>query len=163
MWAIEGFSHPGLAISEGIEGNGVAFYQRVVAEGLEGVVAKRLKSRYFPGKRSPAWIKIKRRERHFCAIIGFIPDGKDDFQSLILAIEEAGRLRVVGRVGTGIDGRLRAKQNALLWSRLRARPVVPCKLRGLWLEPGLFCWASCMEFSNHGEMRAPVFGELHVG
>ena len=32
----------------------------------------------------------------------------------ILAIEDAGRLRVVGRVGSGIDGRLRAKLNSLL-------------------------------------------------
>ena len=48
-----------LVFSEGIVGSGRAFFEAVRAEGLEGVVAKRLDGRYRPGRR--AWIKIKPR------------------------------------------------------------------------------------------------------
>ena len=48
-----------LVFSEGIVGSGRAFFEAVRAEGLEGVVAKRLDGRYRPGRR--AWINIKPR------------------------------------------------------------------------------------------------------
>jgi bifunctional non-homologous end joining protein LigD len=48
-----------LVFSEGIVGPGRAFFEVVCAEGLEGVVAKRLDGRYRPGRR--AWTKIKPR------------------------------------------------------------------------------------------------------
>ncbi len=35
------------------------FYEHVVEEQLEGIVAKRLSSRYLSGRRTGAWIKIK--------------------------------------------------------------------------------------------------------
>ncbi len=50
-----------LVFSTGIVGAGRAFYEQVVARGLEGVVAKHLASRYLPGRRSEAWVKIKPR------------------------------------------------------------------------------------------------------
>jgi ATP-dependent DNA ligase len=34
---------------------------------LEGIVGKRRGSRYLPGKRTDAWIKIKRRHSMVCA------------------------------------------------------------------------------------------------
>ena len=46
-------------VSAGIVGPGRAFYQEVVRACLEGVVAKRLSSRYLPGRRSDGWLKIK--------------------------------------------------------------------------------------------------------
>jgi bifunctional non-homologous end joining protein LigD len=52
-------ANPRLVFSEGIIGEGRAFFEAVCAEGLEGVVAKRLDGRYRPGRR--AWIKIKPR------------------------------------------------------------------------------------------------------
>ena len=45
--------------SDGIIGPGTSFYDHVVRQQLEGVVAKRLASRYLPGRRTAAWIKIK--------------------------------------------------------------------------------------------------------
>lgn len=48
-----------LVYSESVVGPGKAFYEQVVREGLEGVVAKRLASRYRPGRRTDAWLKIK--------------------------------------------------------------------------------------------------------
>ena len=56
---VEDFGRPQLALSEGIVGAGRALFDEVCRLGLEGLVAKRLTSRYRPGKRTRDWIKIK--------------------------------------------------------------------------------------------------------
>lgn len=152
-------SQPALILSEGIRTHGKAMFADACARGLEGVVAKRLKSTYLPGKRTDAWIEIKRSETLACAIIGFVLDGKSDFRSLILATVDNGTLRYVGRVGTGFSRQLRSRINTLLWSRLRDSSVVPCRIRAMWVEP-LFCTVRCLERTPAGQMRAPVFLEL---
>jgi ATP-dependent DNA ligase len=50
-----------IEFSAGVIGAGAGFFQAVVAHGHEGVMAKHLSSAYRPGKRSPAWKKIKPR------------------------------------------------------------------------------------------------------
>lgn len=150
------------ALSQHVLGSGKTFFTEVCRSGLEGVVAKRLNSRYQPGKRSDAWIKIKRSQSIYCAIIGFVPRERRDFRNLILASNIDGELRYAGKVGSGFDMALRDQLNDLLYSRLRPKPLVPCKLKGKWIEPGLYCLVSCMERTARGEFRAPVFEELRV-
>lgn len=150
-----------LVVSDGVVGAGQAFFREVTAQGLEGVVAKRLRSRYQPGKRNEAWIKIKRVHRLFCAIVGFLPEGKNDFRSLVLAADDGDGLRLVGKVGTGFDAAVRKQVNRALWGRLSDRPMIPCRLRAKWVSPGLYCWTSYLERTKSGELRAPVFMELH--
>ena len=55
-------AHPRLVFSQGVVGPGKAFFAEVCAQGLEGVMAKCLASRYQPGRRTGAWIKIKPKE-----------------------------------------------------------------------------------------------------
>ena len=43
------------------------------ASGLEGVVAKRLDSRYEPGKRTRTWLKVKVRHRQEMVVGGWLP------------------------------------------------------------------------------------------
>ncbi len=52
-------THGGVVFYQGVTGAGRAFFQQVVEQQLEGVVAKRLDSLYRPGQRNGAWIKIK--------------------------------------------------------------------------------------------------------
>ena len=157
-------SNPRLLMSEGIVGTGVCYFDDVVGRGLEGVIAKRLDSRYESGRRTGAWVKVKRRMVLTCVVIGFVPEGTDDFGSLIIAAvdetEGGGDLRCVGRVGSGFDARLREKINAYLYSHPRAKPVIPCREKGQWVEPGLYCTVRCMELTADGHMRAPVFVEI---
>ena len=42
-----------------VDSEGVAFFEAAKAQGLEGIVAKHRRSRYEPGRRSSAWLKIK--------------------------------------------------------------------------------------------------------
>jgi DNA ligase D-like protein (predicted ligase) len=152
--------HPRLILSEAVSGRGKAFFEEVCRQNLEGVVAKRLQSRYLPGARTEAWFKIKRQSEVICAVIGFLPSGPDDFQSLIIAIADKGKLQCVGKVGSGFTNAMRKRVNELLWSRLRPKPVIPCTLKGKWIEPGLFCRVRFMERTESGDLRAPAFKDL---
>ena len=161
-----------IVVSDGFVGAGVAFYHEVCRRKLEGVVAKRVDSRYLPGRRSDAWIKIKRRDRYHCVVLGFLDkDEGADFQSLLIATErEAGAgLRYAGRVGTGFDEEQRREINALLRRHRSAAPLLPPPAdlsarhqwdQVCWVEPVLFCVVSCVELTSVGVMRAPVFEGL---
>ena len=54
-----GLDLPEVLFSAGVVGAGTALYALALAQGHEGVVAKRLDSTYRPGRRSPTWRKIK--------------------------------------------------------------------------------------------------------
>jgi ATP-dependent DNA ligase len=56
---IRRYAHPGLICSQGMVGPGKAFFAEVCRQGLEGMMAKQLASRYRPGRRTDVWTKIK--------------------------------------------------------------------------------------------------------
>jgi bifunctional non-homologous end joining protein LigD len=149
-----------VVLSEGVIGAGHRLFEETTKADLEGVVAKRLNSRYLPGKRTDAWIKIKRGVTLFCVVIGYEPSGKKDFRNLIVAREVDGEMRVAGKVGSGFSDNVRERVAAWLLNHERAKPVIRCRHKGKWVEPGLVCRVSCMELTAAGEMRAPVFHEI---
>src|SRR5205807_8861819 len=55
-------------------GHGDAVLQSAKRVGMEGVVAKRLDSTYEPGRRSPAWLKIKVIFGQEFVIGGWVPE-----------------------------------------------------------------------------------------
>ena len=93
-------------------GEGGELLQASAAQGLEGIVAKRLSSPYEPGRRSTSWLKIKNAMRQELVVGGWLP-GEGRRRKRIGALlvgfyDEApdgpphGRqLRYAGRVGTG--------------------------------------------------------------
>ncbi|HYE18381.1 MAG TPA: hypothetical protein VEA69_08045 [Tepidisphaeraceae bacterium] len=148
-----------IVMSEGVTGAGVAYFEHACERGLEGIVAKRLDAPYQPGKRTGAWVKVKRCEVVYCAVVGYVPEGRDDFGALVIAAaEEGGALRCAGKVGSGFDGRRRARVNAFLAAHPADAPPVPCPgIRGArWVAPGLYCAVRCMEWTRAGGLRAPV-------
>jgi DNA ligase D-like protein (predicted ligase) len=150
-----------VVMTDAVVGTGVACFDAVVRQGMEGVVAKKLDGRYWPGKRSDCWLKIKRHENVQCAVVGYEPEGERDFKALVLAAEVDGALAYVGKVGTGFDAATRAQVTALLLRLAsRAQPVVACRGRAVWVEPELYCEVRCMERTRAGALRAPVFVRL---
>ena len=56
-----------------IPATGTRLLDATAAQGLEGIVAKRLDSRYEPGRRTGAWLKIKHTLRQELVIGGWLP------------------------------------------------------------------------------------------
>jgi DNA ligase D-like protein (predicted ligase) len=149
-----------LVFSEGFIGKGTALFAETNRRGLEGVVAKRLGSIYHPGARNGAWIKFKKKTTTLCAVIGFLLSDRNEIRSLLVATEVNGELRYIGRVGTGIDRDVRDRLKRRL--NFSDRPIVPCRAKGRWIPPGVFCKVSYLEATESGELRAPVLEELYV-
>ncbi|MEU4765985.1 non-homologous end-joining DNA ligase [Actinosynnema sp. NPDC023794] len=88
--------------------------------GLEGVVAKRVTSRYEPGRRSAAWVKVPLLRTQEVLIGGWQPgDGRraGTIGSLLLGVRCDDGVHYVGKVGTGFT------HSALLDLQQRLRPL----------------------------------------
>jgi bifunctional non-homologous end joining protein LigD len=89
-------------------GDGAAMLEASRAQGLEGIIAKRLDCPYHPGRRSPGWVKVKNVRTTDVVVGGWLPgEGKRGGRvgALVVGYYEDGGLRYAGRVGTGFDER----------------------------------------------------------
>ncbi len=78
-------------------GAGARLLAATEQQGLEGVVAKRLDSRYEPGRRTGAWIKIKHLRRQELVIGGWLPgEGRrtDRIGALLMGYHADGGLKL---------------------------------------------------------------------
>jgi bifunctional non-homologous end joining protein LigD len=107
-------------------GQGTAMLGAAKRNGLEGLVAKRLDSTYQPGRRSPAWLKIKVIFSQEFVIGGWIPEKgghHDRVGSLLLGYYDCprkgqpARLHFAGGVGTGYT----AATHSMLTRELKTR------------------------------------------
>src|SRR5215475_533051 len=114
--------------------------------GLEGVVAKRLKCRYEPGKRTSAWRKIKIVHRQEAVVGGWKPGAGNrvgQIGSLLIGVQGEGGLQYAGHVGTGFTQGTLAMLGEKLAPLRRATspfatPIPPEHARAaVWAEPVL--------------------------
>ncbi|MCP2257639.1 bifunctional non-homologous end joining protein LigD [Streptoalloteichus tenebrarius] len=150
-------------------GAGSAVLRASREQGLEGVVAKRLASRYQPGRRSPDWIKVAHVRAQEVVIGGWRPgQGRraDTVGALVCGIPEEGGLRFVGLVGTGFTDAALDHLRGLLARRARkTSPFVtplPADLRrqARWVSPTLVGEVVFREWTRDGRMRAPSWRGL---
>ena len=145
-----------------------------VANGLEGVVIKRLDAPYEPGARSGSWRKIKNLLRQEVVVAGWKP-GKGNraglIGSLLIGYYEAAaggsrQLLYCGHVGTGFsDETLRALTRRLEPLRRRDSPfdspVPPEYARpAVWVEPRLVIEVTFDRWTRAGRMIAPAYQGL---
>ena len=86
--------------------DGPMLLEATLQQGLEGIVSKRLASRYTFDTRSPHWIKLAHRHRYSFVVAGWRPqEGTTDrLASLLVGEPTPGGLVYRGRVGSGIGG-----------------------------------------------------------
>lgn len=147
-------------------GDGAALLAAAASQGLEGLVAKRLGSRYEPGRRSPAWRKVKVRRRQEVVVGGWLPGegGREGrIGALVVGVHEGGALRFAGRVGTGFTDRELARLQGLLEPlRTERCPFEPPPPRGAapkatWVEPRLVADVEFGEWTEAAVLRHPAY------
>ena len=99
--------HPRVRFASHVDANGLAFHAAAQERGLEGIVAKLRTSRYEPGRRSNAWLKIKIRPEQELVVGGWTPgegNARDlgalaigTYEDGAVALRRQGRLRLHGR------------------------------------------------------------------
>jgi bifunctional non-homologous end joining protein LigD len=152
--------------SEYIKEEGERFYKVAVDAGFEGIIAKRTDSKYQPGKRSDAWVKMKKRNTADCIIVGWLEgEGRRTglFGSLVLALLDGKRFVHIGQVGTGFD----AEFLGYFFEKLKKlevnKPTIPnlnFKRRVYWVKPKYVCEVEFLEVTEDRKLRAPVFLRL---
>lgn len=150
-----------MAISKYIENNGIAFYNLVKQQELEGIVAKRKDSIYVQGKRTHDWIKCKVMATDDCIICGYIRKA-NNMTSLILGqYDTKGNLIYRGHVTLGVSLR---HLNQYEYHVINLPPFasVPVGNDGaVWLNPELVCVVESMP-TNKEAFRQPVFKGIRL-
>lgn len=144
--------------------------------GLEGIIMKARGSRYEPGQRSGAWLKVKNLNEQEFVIGGFTPpkNSRPNFGSIAVGYYDRGKLLYAGKVGTGFDRKLLAN----LHKQFFALRVDECPFGNLpmthksrfgqgmsrramrevtWIRPELVAQVKFAEWTEEGLLRQPVF------
>ncbi len=184
-----GFDGPNWQAPAHHVGDGDRLWDAVRAQGLEGVVAKRLDSPYRPGARSGEWLKVRYRRGQELVIGGWMPgEGSRGGRVGSLLVghwdatpEEAKRLGrpqklvYAGGVGTGYTQEMLKRLTQLLKPlerpdspfELGEDPVVKYRQRARergagprWVEPQLVCEVEFTEWTREGTLRQSAFKGL---
>jgi bifunctional non-homologous end joining protein LigD len=159
-------------LSPWFKGKGVSLFEAARAQNLEGIVAKKLSSKYEVGHRGKNWLKVKTIFDADLVIGGWTPgqggrSGK--IGSLHLGAYRDGELVYVGAVGTGFDSKsLVLVQSALDGLEEDHPPFVEESLSGekpqlrhaRWVRPELVATVEFRELTSAGKLRAPSFKGL---
>ncbi|MFA6298745.1 MAG: non-homologous end-joining DNA ligase [Nocardioides sp.] len=96
--------------------DGAMLFDATLQQGLEGIVSKRLSSRYVFGQRTPHWLKFAHRHRLSYVVGGWRPqEGTTSRLGAVLVGQPtATGLMYRGRVGSGIGGKVSAALSDLL-------------------------------------------------
>jgi bifunctional non-homologous end joining protein LigD len=145
----------------------------VRTHGLEGLVAKRLDSRYEAGRRSGAWMKMRvDRSQEF--VIGGYTVGTRSFDAVILGYYEGNDLLYVARTRNGFTPATRAQ----LFRRFQGLAIERCPFANLpearsgrwgqgltrakmaecrWLDPVLVAQIEFLEWTGDNHLRHSRF------
>ncbi len=166
-----GLGGPAWRVPAAHPGRGKSLLDATAAQGLEGIVAKRLGSRYEPGRRTGAWVKVKHTRRQELVIAGWLPgEGRrtNRIGALLMGYYEdengARKLRFAGRVGTGFTERtldeLRSGLEPLRRTQSPFDPSPKLPRNAVFVEPELVAEVEFREWTSDGVMRAPSFKGL---
>ncbi len=147
-------------------GEGQALLDATAELGVEGVVAKRLDSRYEPGRRSSGWVKVKNVALQDVVIGGWTPGegGRSSrFGALAVGVVDDDGLKYAGKVGTGFT----EQTLGLVQRELEPLGTDESPFHGRqppkgthFVEPKLVASVEFREWTRSGTLRAPSFKGL---
>ncbi len=145
-----------------IVGAGAAMFEQVRAMGLEGVLAKKIESKYRSG-RSPNWLKVSADRTGDFVVVGFTPPkgSRAGLGALDVGLYDGEDLVYAGRVGTGFtDDDLTGIRRQLETIEIEDAPGVrgfPKTEKHHWVKPERVVEVRYKTFTEEGLLRHPVF------
>ncbi len=150
---------PRMALSRHIESNGVDFFNLAKQQGLEGIVAKRRDSKYYFGKRTKDWIKMKALLDDDFVVCGYFFKG-GNVTSVILGAYQGDRLIYQSHVVLGVSRNdFKIISSAERVNKNGIYSDFPDYEGSVWLKPELVCTVEFILPPNGG-LRQPVFKGL---
>jgi bifunctional non-homologous end joining protein LigD len=153
-----GLDGPAWCTTPSYVAEGSTLFDATRAEGIEGVVAKRLDAPYRPGVRTTAWVKTKHFDRGWFDVLGVAPTPEERY-ALILGFRRAGQVHYAGRVEWGFT------QERFEELAARARPTATSPSAewapggALFFEPGIVAEVRFLAGSRlrHATLRSLAF------
>ena len=145
--------------------DGPMLFEATLQQGLEGIVSKRVTSRYRPGQRSKEWLKFAHRRRDSYVVGGWRreTDSLDRLGAVLVGEPTAAGLLYRGRVGSGIAGRKAVLLREVLAGLTRtSSPFAdevprPDSVGTTWVEPVLVVDIESLGPSAQGRLRQPSY------
>ncbi|HLA54670.1 MAG TPA: DNA ligase D [Flavobacterium sp.] len=160
-----------IVYSEHTIGDGIKAFKSIEKKGGEGVIAKKISSKYYPDKRSKDWLKIKTEMQQEMVIGGFTdPQGsRKGIGALLCGYYKEGKLHYSGKVGSGYTedilkdlrtklDKLERKTNPFVGTSDSELAKQNPKMQGIhWVEPKLLAQIKFTEWTETNSMRHPVY------
>jgi len=145
--------------------DGRMLFDATYEQGLEGIVSKRLSSRYRPGLRSKDWLKFAHRRRESYVVGGWRleTDSLDRLGAVLVGEPTSSGLLYRGRVGSGLAGKKASMLRDLLSGLTRTTSPFaddvprPDSLGTTWVEPVLVVDVESLGPSAQGRLRQPSY------
>ena len=144
-----------IAISRYIPTDGIGLFRAADEKELEGIVAKRSDSLYYPGKRTKDWIKFKRMADEEFVVCGYIRKNAKTF-SIILGKYHNGAYLYKGHVTLGVT---KAAVSQLKESGAMPFTSIPSGAgneSAIWVYPDQVCTVEYMP-NTKNSLRQAVF------
>jgi bifunctional non-homologous end joining protein LigD len=134
-------------------------------QGLEGIVSKRLGSRYEPGTRSPHWVKLAHRRRESFVVGGWRPETGSESRlgAVLVGAPTNDGLVYRGRVGSGLGGKVGAMLREVLVPLARETSPFATEVPRLdalgthWVDPVLVVDVESLGLTAQQRLRQPSY------
>ena len=134
-------------------------------QGLEGIVSKRMSSRYEPGARSPHWLKFPHRRRSSYVVGGWRLETGSEHRLGALLVGEPTPDGLVyrGRVGSGIAGKVGPMLSEALAPHARDKSPFSDEVPRLdalgthWVDPVVVVDVEALGLSTQQRLRQPSY------
>ena len=144
-----------IAISRYIPTDGIGLFRAADEKELEGVVAKRASSLYYPGKRTRDWIKFKRMADEEFVVCGFIRKNSRTI-SIILGKYHNGSYLYKGHVTLGVTKAVISQLKESGTMPFTAVPTGAGNENAVWVYPDKVCTVEYMP-NTKNSLRQAVF------
>lgn len=133
-----------------VYGKGSKLFKAIKSLDMEGIVAKKIDSKYLINERSDNWIKIKNYKSDDFLILGYI--NKENVISLVLGELLKGRIVYVGKVSLG---KKRSLANKIM-NMKEAKALIDIKDKDvIYVKPNVKCEVKYLERTSNGLLRQP--------
>jgi bifunctional non-homologous end joining protein LigD len=152
-----------LRVTDSIEGDGARMLEKARREGWEGIIAKKVDSRYEPGSRSRSWLKLKIEFRQEFVIGGYTEprNSRSHIGALLLGYFDGDRFIYVGHTGGGFtqqglaDMYKKLKPLEIKTSPFEETPKTNEKAH--WVKPTIVVEVKFSEWTADRRLRQPIF------
>jgi bifunctional non-homologous end joining protein LigD len=152
-----------LRITESAQGDGKKLLGEARRQGWEGIIAKRIDSRYEPGNRSRNWLKLKIEFRQEFVVGGYTEprNSREHIGALLLGYFDHGRFIYVGHTGGGFTRQgLEEMYRRLKPLERQTSPfeeMPKTNETAHWVKPEVVVEVKFNEWTADRRLRQPIF------